>query len=351
VAKKSSRRRRRGGSPSRPDLKDPLLFIDTNILLDFYRARNEQNLTLLDRIDAVQDRVITTYQVEMEFKKNRQKAIIESSNALKISDQVSTPAYLTNHKSLKAARKRLKDTQEMIDRVRQSLHLALFQPTSHDPVYKVVQRLFSCRSPFNLTRDNEMRYSLRRLAFKRFILGYPPRKSNDTSIGDAINWEWIVTCATPAKRDVVIVSRDSDYGVAFGNEAYVNDWLLREFKQRVSKQGLVVLTPKLSEALKYLAQPVTAQEVAGESELIANATQARVISRDALSAFLEALAEKRTVSPGDAWPEVVEAVRTAWKPVLKDPLPNPTPPPPSLTRPTDPTPATPPPPPAPPPQA
>ena len=28
-----------------------------------------------------------------------------------------------------------------------------------------------------------------RLAWRRFLLGYPPRKANDTSIGDAVNWE------------------------------------------------------------------------------------------------------------------------------------------------------------------
>ena len=262
-------RRRKANTTCLPALKDPLLFIDTNILLDFYRARNEQNLALLDRIDAVHDRTISSYQVEMEFKKNRQKVIIETLNLLKISDQVTAPAYLASHKSLVAARNGLKRAQGMIDLVKQSLQLALHNPTSHDPVYKVAQRLFSNNSQWNLTRDNTDRFRLRRLAGKRFVLGYPPRKNNDTSIGDAINWEWIVACAAEDKRDIVIVSRDADYGVTFGNESYINDWLLREFKQRVSKKGRVVLTGKLSEALKYLDQPVTAQEEAGEAELIA----------------------------------------------------------------------------------
>lgn len=48
-----------------------LLFIDTNIWLDFYRARNEISLKLLKDIEKIADRLIVTYQLESEFKKNR----------------------------------------------------------------------------------------------------------------------------------------------------------------------------------------------------------------------------------------------------------------------------------------
>src|SRR5580765_7471463 len=43
----------------------------------------------------------------------------------------------------------------------------------------------------------------------------PPRKPNDTSMGDAINWEWIVECAKTLNGSVIIVSRDRDYGVTY----------------------------------------------------------------------------------------------------------------------------------------
>ena len=50
-----------------------LIFIDTNILLDFYRVRGpKEDLSILRHIDNNLDRFITTDQVEMEFKKNRQ---------------------------------------------------------------------------------------------------------------------------------------------------------------------------------------------------------------------------------------------------------------------------------------
>lgn len=271
MAKKpTSKNKRLPTRRSNSGLKNPLVFIDTNILLDFYRARNEQGLALLQRLDSIRDRTITTDQVEMEFKKNRQRAIIETLTDLKLKDKIQAPAYLSRHKTVEAARKDLARAEERISRLKQTLQRALLNPTSNDPVYQVAQRIISKnnRCSLNLSRDNERLYPIRRLAYRRWLLGYPPRKRNDTSIGDAINWEWIIECAAPDKRDVVIVSRDSDYGVLIGKDAYINDWLLQEFRGRVSKQGQVRLTPRLSEGLGFLQERVSEEEKKGEEQLL-----------------------------------------------------------------------------------
>ena len=42
----------------------PLLFVDTNIFLDFYRSRNDAGISLLSKIDALHDKIITTCQLE-----------------------------------------------------------------------------------------------------------------------------------------------------------------------------------------------------------------------------------------------------------------------------------------------
>ena len=45
-----------------------LLFIDTNILLDFYRVRSrDAGFSTLRHLDQNHERLITTGQVEMEF--------------------------------------------------------------------------------------------------------------------------------------------------------------------------------------------------------------------------------------------------------------------------------------------
>ena len=149
-------------------------------------------------------------------------------------------------------------------KVTEKIQKILKNPGSNDEVYRVLQRVFKHSSDFNLNRDSKRRFAIRRLARKRFFLGYPPRKKNDTSYGDAINWEWIVQCSIDSGKDIVIVTRDSDYGVIYKDESYLNDWLQQEFKQRVSQQRKIKLTAKLSEGLKMVHANVTAEMEAGE---------------------------------------------------------------------------------------
>jgi len=53
----------------------PLLFIDTNIFLDFYEAKGSADFKLLGRLKTVLPSIITSNQVEMEFQKNRQRVL------------------------------------------------------------------------------------------------------------------------------------------------------------------------------------------------------------------------------------------------------------------------------------
>ena len=65
------------------DRMDALIFIDTNIFLDFYRIRNSDvSIKYLDMIKENMGIIITTGQVEMEFKKNRQNVLSESLSGL-----------------------------------------------------------------------------------------------------------------------------------------------------------------------------------------------------------------------------------------------------------------------------
>jgi len=60
-----------------------LLFVDANIWLDSYRVRNDTGLRLLDHTEALADRLIVTYQLESEYKRNRQAALFEGMQELK----------------------------------------------------------------------------------------------------------------------------------------------------------------------------------------------------------------------------------------------------------------------------
>ena len=91
---------------------DALIFVDTNILLDFYRVRSGGGgLELLGLIEAHKDILITGSQVEMEYKKNRQRVILEALIAQKTPDWsgLSSPAFLAEAKPAKVIAKSKQD--------------------------------------------------------------------------------------------------------------------------------------------------------------------------------------------------------------------------------------------------
>jgi PIN domain len=250
---------------------DALLFVDTNILLDFYRIRKSDiSMKYLEQLEVYKDRLIIGSQIEMEYKKNRQKVIVESLTQFSTPDwgKLSTPALVAGLQASKMIEKRRKEITEQYKTVNTKIKKILTDPSQDDPVFQALQRLFKSNSPYNLNRVSKKRFAIRRLARKRFCLGYPPRKSNDTSIGDAVNWEWIVQCATDSGKDIVIVTRDNDYGVTYDDQSYLNDWLKQEFKQRVSQRRKIYLTHKLSEGLKIIHAAVTEEMEKAEQQLI-----------------------------------------------------------------------------------
>lgn len=255
--------------------KPPLLFIDTNILLDFYRARNDAGISLLAKIDGLHDQTITTCQVEMEFKKNRQKVISESVSLLKPPDfSLSIPAFLSDAATVKVIKDQIQDAKKRVEKLKGRILSTLEKPKTHDRIYQTIQRLFNNPGSLNLRHDTPDYRQIWRRALRRFLEGRPPRKKEDTSAGDAVNWEWIVQCIKSTNRDVIIVSRDADYGLTLDGKGYANNWLTDEIKDRVNQKRKLILVDRLSTALKLLDVKVTPEEVSSERAIIKSTTGA-----------------------------------------------------------------------------
>ncbi len=282
--------------------QDSLLFIDTNIFLDFYRAMKSADFRLLGRLQAIHDRIITSGQVEMEFQKNRQKLMLVSFQKLVLKERPEIPGLFLNTPKGEKLSAALVQVEQSLKVLKDSLSGAMKNPTANDPVYKAANDVFAFESEFNLNRTKPERY--RRLARRRFVLGYPPRKDRDTSIGDAVNWEWIVECAKKSGRSVIIVSRDGDYGLQFAGESYLNEWLRQEFSERVGRKSHVTLTESLSSALKQIKVHVTPAEEKAEEKLIEAASAWRVLPL--LTDQLDVLKERIQVLTG-------EPARRAWE--------------------------------------
>jgi hypothetical protein len=165
------------------------------------------------------------------------------------------------NRSLKEAERRAKNLQAKLVR-------AVENPSAHDPVYQACQRIFHKEDDLVLTRGQKIRSTIRRKALTRFFHGCPPRKRTDTSFGDSFNWEWIIFCAGLRNAEVIIVSRDNDYGITIGNKAYINDHLKQEFSERVSSKRKLILQNRLSEALKHFEVPVSKRVEEAEKEVV-----------------------------------------------------------------------------------
>lgn len=245
-----------------------LLFVDTNIWLDFYRARNDAYLTLIEKVEGIANRIIVTHQLETEYKANRQAAILEGLSVLKTPSPIPSVGVLANAKGFEMLRKDLKGATDRVRKLEAKLAKFLAKPSEVDPVYQACQRIFHKADGLVLTREDVRRIPIRNRAYRRFLHGCPPRKRHDTSIGDAINWEWMLQCAIDKNAELVIVSRDTDYGVTYKSISYVNDHLKHEFSNRVSQRRELLLYTRLSDALKHFHVQVTKAQVDAEEELL-----------------------------------------------------------------------------------
>ena len=119
-----------------------LLFVDTNVWLDFYRARNDAALNLLKHLESLSNRIVVTHQLEMEFKKNRHNAMQDGLQVLQPPKQICRPAIFSDAKEIKAIQDGIKQVSTRIDRLKDRLIKGLKKPTLHDPVFKICQRIF-----------------------------------------------------------------------------------------------------------------------------------------------------------------------------------------------------------------
>jgi len=135
-------------------------------------------------------------------------------------------------------------------------------------VFKAAKKVFSHDTTLNLKFRPDRREEILQLSLTRHQRGFPPRKKQDTSMGDAINWEWILACAIETGKDIAIVTRDNDYGLFLDGKSYLNDWLAQEFKDRVSSKRTIAIYPSLAQALRKLSVAVTDEEEKEEQLVI-----------------------------------------------------------------------------------
>lgn len=176
------------------------IFIDTNIILDFYRINNKNSINeILKEIKKYKKYFISTKQSQDEFLRNRDRTITDFIEVLRkqkytvhVNNVIATlNSYGEYRDSIIKANN---NTRKIIDEMN-----TLIENPDKDLIYKIYLDL----NEIAYSRTNEI---IER-AQRRKIIGNPPSSKKETC-GDEIIWE---TLLEYCNEDLVIVSRDSTF--------------------------------------------------------------------------------------------------------------------------------------------
>lgn len=218
------------------------IFIDTNIFLDFYHFSNEDldNLEQLSAlIEAEKVEIILPSQVVLEFSRNRESKIKDAIKRLSANDaKAEIPQMIKDYPEsadLKSAETIFRDKKKkLLDRLNEEISSNSLKAD------KVIKNLFSIVNK-TATTDEILSKAVRRVQ-----IGNPPGKNG--SIGDAINWETLLTAIKPG-IDLYFVSGDSDY-VSELNPNNFSTFLSNEWNK--VKESKIIFYKSLNQFLREL---------------------------------------------------------------------------------------------------
>lgn len=204
------------------------IFIDTNILLNFYHF-SDDDLEELDKLTLLLRNGKATLflpdQVKDEFFRNRDNKIADALKEFKkkkIDSQF--PQMTMQYEEYKRMRDALKTFEENKQAILEKLKSDI--STSYLKADKIVEELFRNATTISTTDEIFNKSKL------RFDQGRPPGKNK--SYGDAINWECLKS-TVPNGAELFFVTEDSDYLSNVDNNNF-NPYLLNEWRtDKISK--------------------------------------------------------------------------------------------------------------------
>lgn len=212
------------------------VFVDTNILLSFYRYSSDDLEEVRKLVVAIREGQVKLYlpkQVVREFHRNRDTTIAEALKRLR--DQrfsVAFPQMSKDFAEFDVLQNLLKD----IDQNHSSLLNKLSEAARNGELKadKIINQLLDLAEEIPCPPDLVARARL------RSEIGDPPGKKG--SLGDAINWEALLA-GVPAREQFYFVSGDKDYSSAL-DEDDLDSFLESEWRDK--KQSVIVRYSRLS---------------------------------------------------------------------------------------------------------
>lgn len=226
------------------------VFIDTNIYLSFYTSyfTNTSSLSeLINQIKSKNVELILTQQVKDEFYRNKE--------VLSIRTRMNLEKWAQKHKVKLPDKEKNSSVWHEIKQINEKYNLDIREKLSQiskqvkeniapgGSVDKLIEEIFNLSSEFPITT------SIYEQAKYRHSIGNPPMK-NDSSIGDAINWEFLLS-SMKRGEDLHFIAKDPDYVIEdWEGETVLREFLKNEWEQKVGSK--IHIYTKLTRFLEVL---------------------------------------------------------------------------------------------------
>lgn len=235
------------------------LFLDANILLDFYRygADDLQEISKLSALIEDGDvTLLTNSQLRNETQRMRERVLSDSFSELKAGkQQIKVPNYCKQLPELLELQEALKKANKAHGRLVEAAQAKILSSELDADIL--------IGSMFDKSADLTVGGEALDAAKLRVALGNPPGKQG--MIGDAISWETLLA-ATNVKR-LDFVSRDGDFESEL-EPGKMKSFLTSEWKENKKKHSHVTLFKSLSEYFKKRYPKIKLSEETRKRELI-----------------------------------------------------------------------------------
>lgn len=215
-----------------------LLYIDTNIFLDFYQASTDR-LEVFSEIEARADLIVLPRQTIDEFHRNRIARLESLAAQIEKNSitQIYTTAVVQAFPEFEEWKKHREGLGKSVKAIVSHLKNWVNNPSS-DQVLMAFERIVEKACVLEMSDEAFNR------ANRRKLLGNPPTSPDKHSIGDEVIWEVLMEHVS---GDLIMVTRDKNL--------LKNQSLMKEEFLVAGKRQLVAVVGRLNQAFERLSVP------------------------------------------------------------------------------------------------
>jgi predicted nucleic acid-binding protein len=227
----------------------PVLFIDANIYIDFYRRNAKNYSSLLESIEKADRFIFVTNQIADEVRRNKVQIAGSSFEDFQSKLGISNfdlPEHLLEDEDTFANWNRDRDNLNKDERDLKEIF--------HDHTSEVLKKISRSEDKVSTVLESIFDQSVEpsddhfERAKRRHTIGNPPGKPDDP-VGDQISWIQLIDYINNENESSIwIITRDKDFFFEYNNECHINSFLYDDIESVVSDPDVFVFK-RLSEGL------------------------------------------------------------------------------------------------------